>query len=210
MWPFDKKEETYIPPIDFNPLYDKGLEIEFTTIWRQEKKEVEIFTERGIIVLNENSEFFVEISRKNFNPIKIQIVPDFNTRRLNFLEVLDPNLKIDENKGMISFSSSVKHLDIDTMLPIKNVDREFSIIEDKIKRYKKLNKIFIFVGTISILSNVYLSFVMSGTYRYVSLLIILCSIYLIYMTIEKNRKMMNNYNEVKTIRDNICGIAKDR
>ena len=124
MWPPGKKKKEG----SFSDI--KSMEVEFVATWRRDRKEVEIMTNGGTFVLNEKTEFYIEIGNENFNPIKVQIVPDFKTRKLNFIEVLDPNAKIDKSKGIITFSGN-KNKE-------KSIGKSLEELDEEIKKRKRV------------------------------------------------------------------------
>ena len=88
MWPSKKKEKK---GITLAP--GESMEIGFAASWRRDKDEVAIMTDSGPIVLDGKNELFIEVTADNINPIRLQVVPDFNNKTINLVEVIDPSTK---------------------------------------------------------------------------------------------------------------------
>ena len=211
MWSFGKKKKED----KFSGI--KNMELEFVTTWRRDRKEVEIMTNKGPFVLNEKTKFFVEISTDNFNPIKIQIVPDFDKKILNFIEVLDPSIEIDKNKGVIKFSSSTRPLSneilidkdksIDTCLI--ELDKDIEKLGNELKCYNKTRRIFISFYILLALISAATFIMMSTSIRYLNIIIIIACGYRIYQTLNNSKKIYEKYDDIKKTKDNIFCIKKD-
>ncbi len=76
-----------------------SIGLEFITSWRNDINEVTIMTDNGPIVLDGKNELYINVSADDANTIKLQVIPDFKNRVLNFVEVLDPNDKVEDDKG---------------------------------------------------------------------------------------------------------------
>lgn len=211
MWPSkkDNKEET-ISNI-------ASALLEFNVTWRSDKKEVMIMTEDGPVILDETTEFFIDISNDNFNPIKIQLIPDFKNRKLNAVEIIDPNIKFDENKGIIRFSSvsqrpNKKLVDTNKSISmcIEELEKGIEIVENDLKYYEKTKRAFIlFYLFLTILSAA--AFIISTSIiRYLYLLITILCVYRLYKIRNNSRKIYEKYDDIKATKDNIFGIAKNK
>lgn len=206
MWkPFKKKKGAEIPP-------GRGIEFEFATSWRRDKNEVAIITDKGPVILDENSEFFMEISGDSIDSLKIQIVPDFKKRVLNFIEVIDPNAKPGKNKGKISLVS-------DTMLNDANVqigkylnewDKNIETYSEIIKKYNRRKNILLMIGIIVIFIDMYLFYINGGIARYISGIVILILIYTSINLEKSYRRMLKSHETYKEMRSKVFEVVKEK
>ncbi len=206
MWkPFKKKKGIEIPP-------GGGIEFEFATSWRRDKNEVAIIADKGPVILDENSEFFMEISGDNIDSLKIQIVPDFKKRVLNFIEVIDPNAKPGKNKGKISLVS-------DTMLNDANVqigkylnewDKNIETYGEIIKKYNRRKNILLMIGIIVIFIDMYLFYINGGIARYISGIVILILIYTSINLEKSYRRILKSHETYKEMRSKVFEVVKEK
>lgn len=203
MWTSDKKKKEDI----FSGV--KNMELEFAATWRHDKKEVRIMTNEGQFILNEKTEFFVEISTDNFNPIKVQIVPDFKTRKLNFIEVLDPNVKIDENKGTIFFSGQEKSASKSIGTYLVDLDEDIKIVEKDLKMYKRRKLILVSFSAFVILFNGALFIVNTYPGRYLNIIAIMICLHVIYRLHRGSKDIYKRYNEIKMMKNEMFETVKD-
>lgn len=206
MWSSKKKK-------GITPSPGRSIEIEFTTTWRH--GEVVIMTDKGRpITLNEKSEFFIELSADNINPIKIQIIPDFKNRVLNCIEIIDPNVQLtDENKGSIKFVginiSKKKPISLGEYL--KKWDENLEEFGKNIKIYKKRKYIYTILLIVLIFLNTYLFINESRQYlRYFNIFTIIISICTLYYLWKTNRELLKEYEEYKELREKSFGIVKEK
>lgn len=186
----------------------KSMELEFVATWRRDRKEVEIMTDGGPFVLNEKTEFYIEVSNEHLNPIKIQIVPDFRTRKLDFIEVLDPNAKIDKNKGIIMFSGN-KNKDESLGKRLEEIDEDMKIVDRELRTFKRRNLILLSFSILVILLNIALFIIGTFPGRYLNIIAIAICIYSIYRFRNLSREIYRRYDEIKMAKDEMFGIVKD-
>lgn len=208
MWRlFKKKKEITLPP-------GGKIELELTTEWRPNKREVVILTDKGPITLNEKSELFLEINANNTYPVKIQIIPDFKNRKLNFVEIIDPNIKQDKNKGKIIFvgvSDKPKHAYASLDEFLKRWDEEIEAIDKIIKKYEKRRYIFTILNIILIFFNAIMFVTNSGSlWRYLNLFAIIISAYAICHLWNSSKKLRKDFKEHKELREKSFGLVKDK
>lgn len=202
MWSFGKKKK------EDTISGTKSLELEFVTSWRRDRKEVEIMTNKGPFILNEKTELFLEIGTDNFNPIKVQIVPDFKTRKLNFIEVLDPNKKIDKNKGIITFSGYRKS-DESIGTKIAEIEEDMKRVEKEYKRFNRRKLLILSFSIFVILLNIVLFLINTYPGRYLNMIAIVICLYSIYCFHKVNKNVDNRYKEIKTLKNEMFGTVKD-
>lgn len=191
--------------------------IKFTTAWRNDKKEVTVMTDSGQFVLDEKTQFFINIDADNFNPIKIQLVPDFDKKILNFIEVLDPSIEIDKNKGVIKFSSSTRPLSNEILIDkyksidmcLIELDKDIEKIGNDLKNYEKTRCIFISFYIILALISAATFIMGTSPIRYINIIIIIACGYRIYQIWRNSKKIYEKYDDIKKTKDNIFCIAKE-
>lgn len=190
----------------------KDIEIEFTTSWRSDKREVIVITDGGQVILNEQSEFFIEITSDRTYPLKVQIVPDFDNRKLNFIEVIDPNVVQDDKKGMIKFAgvriAKKDPLSIDEYL--KRWDGSIEDIGKKLKKYEKRKYVLTILLFIVTFINIYLSFINIGILRYINISAAIIATYTLYNLWKSNKKMYEDYEELKKLREEAFEVVKEK
>ena len=143
MWPSKKKEKK---GIKLAP--GESMEIGFATSWRRDKDEVIIMTDSGPIVLDGKNELFIEVTANNIDPIRLQVVPDFKNKTINFVEVIDPNTKKkfpDRDSPRLTFAGStiIKEKDMTISDYLKNWDKNMEEFEKLVKRSKLIRNIFV-------------------------------------------------------------------
>lgn len=207
MWSPKKRKGITLPS-------GKSIEIGFTTAWRRDKDEVVIITEDGKIVLDGKNELFLEISASNVDPIKVQIVPDFKNRVLNFVEVIDINAqqKTGENKGKISLAgiSSSKEEAVTIGEYLKNWDEDIEKFGKHLKDHGRSTKIFVTLEIALIFFNLYLFITENGLSRYLNLIIVIFLGFLTYNSWSKHRKLCKDYNAYKDMRSRAFEVVKDK
>ena len=204
MWSYKKKKG-----IDFP---SGNIEFEFVSSWRHDKREVAVMTENCTVILNEKNKFFMEISGENLNPVKIQIVPDFKNRKLNFIEIIDANIATDNSKGKISF--------IDTNSPTRNVvspgeylkryNENLDKFGKEMKRGKRTRNIITLASTIFFFFNLYLFTTNSWPLRYISLVSMVILAYAIYHLWKSYKGAYKEYENCKEMQDQIFGTVKEK
>ena len=201
MWPSGKKIKEVTSVM-------KSMELEFVATWRRDRNEVEIMTNGVPFVLNEKTEFYIEISNEYLNPIKVQIVPDFKTRKLNFIEVLDPNAKIDNNKGIITFSGN-KNRDESIGTRLEEIDEDMKRVDRELKTFKRRKLILLSFSILVILLNIALFII--GTYpgRYLNIIAITICTYSIYRFHKFSKDIDKRYDEIKMAKDEMFGTVKE-
>jgi len=201
MWPSGKKIKEVTSVM-------KSMELEFVATWRRDRKEVEIMTNGVPFVLNEKTEFYIEISNEYLNPIKVQIVPDFKTRKLNFIEVLDPNAKIDKNKGIIMFSGN-KDKDESIGKRLEEIDEDMKRVDRELKTFKKRKLILLSFSIFVILINGALFMINTYPGRYLNMIAIAICTYSIYRFHKFSKDIDKRYYEIKVAKDEMFGTVKD-
>lgn len=193
MWPFKQDKGVTISP-------GESAMFNINAMWSTDKSEVAIMTDKGPIVINEKSKCFLEITSKNTNPIKIQIIPDFNSRELNFIEVLDPNAKVDKNKPTIIFSGiEYRQNHNTTENQIEYYNKYIEENDKKLIRYKRNRDIITIISVTAVFLNIYI-FIISN--KIVNLLLSIVVIYTIYRLWSSYKKVCVNYLELrKSIKD---------
>lgn len=207
MWSFKKKKGATLPP-------GGSIEIEFATAWRPDKREVVVMTERGPITLNEKSEFFIELTGDNIEPLRIRVTPDFKNRKLDFVEIIDPNIKSKdiENKGRVTFTGANMSKDMPISIDkyLKRWDENIEKTGNTIKKYERRKYIFTALGIIMILFSTYALIIGNGSLRYINLLAITITGYTIYRLWGLNRKLCKDYDEYKKLREESFGVVKEK
>lgn len=207
MWPSKKKKGIDLPP-------GKCTELEFTASWASDKREVVIMTDKGPITLNEKSEFYIEISSDNTNTIKVQIIPDFKNKTLKFVEIIDPSMVStdDKNKGKLVFAgvNTVKMVPVPVGEYLKNWDESIENIGNKLRNYEKRKNILTIVLSIVTLLNIYLAIINRGILRYINIIAVMVAIYTLYNLWESNKKIYEDYEELKRLRDETFGVVKEK
>ncbi len=217
MWnPFRKKKIITTFPEECM----EGVEFNFNTLWEMNRREVTIITDKGPIILRENSgtKFFIEVSGDNINPLKLEVIPDFNNKTLNFVEIVDPNAKLDDvNKGNISFVHESKHIDmlpseylnmsIDKYANTRNKDMD---IEKMIRRTKRRRNIFLIMFTILSIINVYVFTITDDISRYINIIAILACILASIYSWNSYKKMYETYEKYKELRSQMFEIVREK
>ncbi len=203
MWPSKKKKEHTMH-------FEKCLEIEFSTTWTPGKKEVVIITNNGPIKLNDKSEFFIEISSDRTHPLKMQIVPDFDNRKLNFFEIIDTAIKQDDKKGIIKFEGvRIENRTISIGEYLKNWDERIEDLGNKLKKYEKRKNILTIILFITTFINIYLAIINSGILRYINIIAAIVGTYTIYNLWNLTKKTHEDYEEIKKLREEAFEVVKD-
>ena len=196
MWPHKKKKGVTIPP-------GKSVEFGFATKWRSDKKEVVILTDDGPIVLNEKSELFIEVSADNIDPIKMQIVPDFKSRTLSLVEVIDLDAKQTVGrKGKISFEgasiSEDSTMSVDEYL--RRWDENIEKFDNRIRSIKKRKNIFLILLAVIIPYNIYAFVMSSSPWRYLNVFAVIIAIYSAYHIETACGSLQKEYDKYKELR----------
>lgn len=197
MWPFKKNRGISICPGE-----NVGLEIRAS--WKNDKDEVMIMTEKGPVTLDGTSECFIDIKSSNANPVKIQIIPDFKKRELNFVEVLDPSIKADDKSPRLIFTGVTErraYSPIDDI--IERLDNDMTEFEMYMKRYRFIKNIIVAVAIIMIAFNIYLFIVRDDTGRYINLFSVIILSLVTYYMLNSYKRMYKNYQELKRCKDKI-------
>lgn len=209
MWPYKKKEKN---GIKLAP--GESMEIGFATSWRKDKDEVVIMTGDGPVVLDGKNELFIEVTAYNIDPIKLQVVPDFNNKTINFVEVIDPNVKKkfpDKDGPRLTFAGStiIKERCM-TRDYLKNWDQNMEKFEKSVKRYKRMRNIFIPVYIILFFWHSYSFMTNSNMFRYVNLVVAIVCLYMIYYISNSYRKLYKDYLQYKDLREKSFGVVKEK
>lgn len=204
MWPFKKKRGMVIRP-------GESLDIEFLTSWR--KNNVVIITKNGPIVLDENSQLFIEVIAENVDPIKVEIVPDFKKRVLNFVEILDPNTPkkfTGPNSPRLAFGSVMKEKKMSFGDYLKEWDDNIEKFEKIVKRSRWIRNIFIPLNIFLTFFNLYLFVTKTDVARYIDLAVGIFTIYMVYYIWNMDKKSHNDFRRYKEMRDNAFGVVKNK
>lgn len=205
MWPSKKDDDIKLPP-------GRTLEIGFSVEWRRGKNEVVIITDNETFVLDGNNELYLEITSSNTDPIMVQIIPDFKKRVINVVEVINVNATHDtgKNKGKIMFagvrSSKDNAISIDKYL--KAWDDNIEAFGKKIHGYKIRRNIFITVGALVIVGNVYLFTINNSPMRYLNALAVIAMMYASLRLLNSYRDLFRIYEEYKEQRLRAFEIVK--
>jgi len=206
MWPFKRKKGITLAP-------GESMELGFLTQWRRDKNEVIIMTKNGPILLDGKNELFISVTADNMDPIKLQIVPDFKNKVLNFVEIIDPNAPkkfTDANSPRLTFTGSmVKEKSISFGDYLKEWDGDLERIEKNVKTYRRLRNIFIPINILLALYNLYLFTVSTNTARYINLAVGIFSTYMIYYLWKTDKRYHSGYKKYKEMRENAFGIVKN-
>ena len=210
MWPFKKKEKNEI-----RLAPGERMEIGFAVSWRRDKDEVVIVTDDGPIVLDGKNELFIEVTADNFDPIKLQVVPDFNNKTINFVEVIDPNTKkeIPNKDGpRLAFAGStiIKERGISFGDYLKNWDKNIQQFEKLVKRSRRMRNIFVPVYIILFFWHSYIFMTNSSMFRYINLFVIIMSVCMIYYLINSHKKLYRDYKQHKDVREKSFGVVKEK
>ena len=213
MWPFKKKRGITIPPGGY-------AELGIITSWRKDKDEVVIITDGGQFILGEKSKIFLEIKGDNVDPINMQIVPDFKNRKLNFIEIIDPNARPTNNNkfsfegiDMIEETPISMPLYIDQCL--KSLDKDLERLEKLVKRHKIVRNIFTISSIALIPLNIYfiiLRGLSSAEYlNVISIIVLICTMYYLW---KSQRKMQGEYEKYKYLKEEMrremFGLVKEK
>ena len=208
MWPSKKKEKK---GIKLSP--GESMEIGFATSWRRDKDEVVIMTDNGPIVLDGKSELFLEIKADNIDPVKLQIVPDFKNKTINFVEVIDPKSKkkFQDKDGprLVFAGATIKERGMTLTDYLKNWDRDMEQFEKMVKRSKKIRNIFIPANIILFFWHSYSFVTNSNMFRYVNLLVAIMCLYMIYYIWNSHKKLYKDYLQYKDLREKSFGVVKE-
>lgn len=209
MWPSKKKEKK---GIKLSP--GESMEIGFATSWRRDKDEVVIMTANGPIVLDGKSELFLEIKADNIDPVKLQVVPDFKNKTINFIEVIDPKSKkkFQDKDGprLVFAGATIKERGMTLTDYLKNWDRNVEQFEKAVKRAKMLRNIFAPINIILLSWNLFAFLTKSDMFRYVNLFATIISAYVIYYLTNSHKKLYKDYLEYKDLREKSFGIVKEK
>lgn len=210
MWnPFKKKREIILAP-------GESAGIKLLTAWRKDKNEVAIITEKGPIILNEASKFFIEVTAKNADPIKIEVIPDFKKKVLNLVEVIDSNVKkkyTDKDSPKLKFAGVeiVGQRYISFGEQLKNWDENVEGYGKIIKKYKRILAYLIMPISISlVIINLYLFIIKNDIYRYISLILAISSILVSINMWLSYKKYCNHYRQYKELRGKIFELVKEK
>lgn len=207
MWPIKKKKGIRISP-------GESIAMEFLTQWRSDKKEVVIMTEEGPILLNDKSELFINLQADDMDPVKIQVVPDFKNKILNFVEIIDPNTPkkfADTNGPKFAITRGIikeRHLTINDVL--KDWDNDIEKFGKNVKNYRIIRNIFIPLNIFLAIWNLYQFITIDNIGRYINLIVgifSICVVFFIWITDKKHHDALEKYKED---RENAFGIAKNK
>lgn len=217
MWPFKNKIENKEDDIKentgsikrFKLAPGESADIGLYVSWRADKDEALIITEDGQIIVDKNTEIFVEIDGDNIGTTKFQIVPDFKNRTMNIVEVInfDDKKKFTDkcvqifghsritNEGHMSFSDYIKSLDQD----VKG-------LEKMERNARRLRNILTPVNVIAFIMNSYN--LMTGDNIYINIFAMIISICVGYFMWYSHKRVHSEYIKHKEYKDNIFGIVK--
>ena len=210
MWPSKKKEKK---GIKLAP--GESMEIGFATSWRRDKDEVIIMTDSGPIVLDGKNELFIEVTANNIDPIRLQVVPDFKNKTINFVEVIDPNTKKkfpDRDSPRLTFAGStiIKEKDMTISDYLKNWDKNMEEFEKLVKRSKLIRNIFVPANIILFFWYSYAFMINSNMFRYINLLVAIVCLYMIYHISNSHKKLYKDYLQYKDLREKSFGVVKEK
>lgn len=204
MWPSKKDEDIKIPP-------ERTLEIGFSVEWIRGKNEVVITSGKEKFVLDGKNELYLEITSSNTDPITVQIVPDFKKRVINVVEVLNVNATHGKRKGRISFagvrSSKDDAISIDKYL--KTWDENIETFGKRIHGYKIRRNIYVTIGTIVIIGNMYLFAINNGPMRYLNAFAVVAIMYTLFRLLNSYRGLFRVYEEYKEQRLRAFEVVKN-
>ncbi len=206
MWPKKKKGIRLTP--------GESMEINFLTSWRRDKEEVFIITEKGQIILDRNSELFIEVTADNIDPVKMQVIPDFKKRVLNLVEIIDPNEKKkfkNQTGPKLSFSGSMlKERSINFDDYLKQRDNNIKTLEKMVNRSKWIRNIFIPLNILLFFWNFYLFLTNSNNSRYINLGVIIFIVCMIYYIYNSHKKLYEHHKKYKETREQTFGLVKEK
>lgn len=209
MWPSKKKEKKGIALAP-----GESMEIGFAASWRKDKDEVVIMTDNGPIVLDGKNELFIEIAADNIDPIRLQVVPDFKNKTINFVEVIDPNVKkkFPDNDGLkLAFAGGiVKERGMDLSDYLKNWDQNMERFEKLVKRSKRVRNIFVPANIILFFWHSYAFMTTNNNFRYINLSLAILSLYMIYYISNSHKKLYKDYLQYKDVREKSFGVVKEK
>lgn len=210
MWPSKKKEKK---GITLAP--GESMEIGFATSWRGDKDEVVIMTDAGPIVLDGKNQLFIEIAADNIDSIKVQVVPDFKNKTINFVEVIDPNVKKkfpDKDGPRLTFAGStiIKERCMSLGDYMKNWDQNMERLEKLIKRSKRTRNIFVPANIILFFWHSYSFMTNSNAFRYINLVVATVCLYMIYYISNSHKKLYKDYLQYKDLREKSFGVVKEK
>jgi len=207
LWPFKKKKGITLAP-------GESMELGFLAQWRRDKDEVVIMTKNGPILLDGKNELFINVTADNMGPIKLQIVPDFKNRVLNFVEIIDPNVPkkfAGTNSPRLAFTGTmVKEKSISFGDYLKEWDNDIERIEKNVKSYRRLRNIFVPINILLAFYNLYIFTVSTSMTRYINLAVGIFSTYMIYYLWNTDKRYNNSYKQYKEMRENAFGIVKNK
>lgn len=206
MWPKKKKGVKLSP--------GECMEINFLTSWRRDKEEVFIITEKGQIILGRHSELFVEVTADNIDPVKLQVIPDFKKKVLNFVEIIDPNEKKkfkNQTGPKLTFAGRIiKESDMSFGDYLKQWDNNVKDIEKMVNSSKWIRNIFIPLNILLSFWNFYLFLTNSNDSRYINLGVTIFTVYMIYYIYNSHRKLYGDYKKYKETREQAFGVVKEK
>lgn len=203
MWPSKKDEDIKIPQ-------GRTLEIGFGVEWTRGKNEVVITTDTERFVLDGKNELFLEITSSNADSIKVQIVPDFKKRIINVVEIIDANATY-TNRGKIAFAGVRKSKDdtisIDKFL--KAWDENIETFGKRIRQYKIRRNIFIILGAIVAIGNVYMFTINNSQTRYINAFAVVVIVYILFRLLKSYRDLFRTYDDYKKQRSQAFEVVKN-
>ncbi len=210
MWnPFKKKKgETILP--------GESIEFDFMTVWKRDKREVSIMTEEGPIVLRDgdNGKLFINLSGKNVKPLKIEVVPDFNNKKLNFIEILDPSSEnINSHKGEFSFIAGDEPHNDDYVSLDKyadTLDRNIENLDNLLEKTRKNKNLLTKILCVLVIINTYILVTYLNTMRYINLAAIIVCIYTCFYLHRSYKKMYVTYEKYKESRSRMFETIKEK
>lgn len=206
MWPLKKKKGFSIAP-------GGGMSFEIPIAWRKDKKEVAIITENGPIILDEKSELFIEIIADNTDPIKVQVIPDFRKKILNFVEIIDPNVKkkfTDKNGPKLKVTGIAISRNINFGEFLKNWDKNIDDFDKNLKKLRRSSSIYISILIILALVNLYIFITKNDNSRYLSLIATFVAGFGAYYLWSLYKKVYKDYKDYKESREKVFDIVKEK
>ena len=207
MWQFKKKKGITLAP-------GESMAMEVLTQWRSDKNEVVIMTKEGPILLGENNELFISVKADNMDPVKLQVVPDFKNKVLNFVEIIDPNAPkkfTGENSPKFAITRCVpkeRRLTISDYL--KEWDNDIEKFGKGAKSFRRIRNILGPINILLAILNLYLFTTITNTERYINLVVGLFAICVVYFLWNTDKKYHDDLKEFKEMRENAFGIVKNK
>ena len=212
MWPSKKKKSEEKHGISLSP--GQSIEIGFAASWNIYKDEVVIMTGDGPIVLDGKNELFIEVTADNIDPVRLQVIPDFENKIINFVEVIDPNVKkkfSDQDGPRLAFAGSTmaKERDVTFGDYLKNWGQNMEKYEKLVKRSKIMRNIFVPANVILFFWHSYAFMTTDSMFRYINLSLVILSVCMIYYISNSHKKLYKDYLQYKDLREKSFGVVKE-